>query len=179
MTRRHDPDDADDAALFRDAVKGVRPLQDRRHLAPPRAPPAPRPLQSEADEQAALAEMRDGPLPDVGEELSYRSDGIQDGVFRRLRRGTYRMDAELDLHGMRADEAKLAIVRFLADCRDRDARCVRIIHGKGLRSKGDGPVLKQRLDGWLRRRNDVLAFCSARREHGGTGAVYVLLRSGG
>ena len=178
MTRRNDPADADDAALFRDAVKGVKPLKGSgRHL-PERAPPPPRPLQFEADEQEALREMRDGPLPDVGEELSFRGEGIQDTVFRRLRRGTYRMDAELDLHGMRADEAKLAIVRFLADARDRSLRCVRIIHGKGLRSKGDGPVLKQRLDGWLRNRKDVLAFCSARREHGGTGAVYVLLRAG-
>jgi DNA-nicking Smr family endonuclease len=176
MTRRPDPDD-DDAALFRAAVAGARPLKDRGRHPPHRAPPSPRPLQFEADEQAALAEMRDGPLPDVGEPLEYRSEGIQDGVFRRLRRGAYRMDDELDLHGMRADEAKLAIVRFLADCRDRGARCVRIVHGKGLRSKGEGPVLKQRLDGWLRQRSDVLAFCSARREHGGTGAVYVLLRS--
>ncbi len=177
MTRRADPDDADDAALFRDAVKGVRPLKGGDRHPPHRAPPSPRPRQSEADEQAALREMRDGPLPDVGEELSYRSDGIQDGVFRRLRRGAYRVEAELDLHGMRADEAKLAIVRFLAGCQDRGARVVRIVHGKGLRSKGEGPVLKQRLDGWLRQRKDVLAFCSARREHGGTGAVYVLLRA--
>ena len=174
MTR--DPDD--DPALFREAVKGVRPLKDGGRHAPHRKPPSPRPLQLEADEQAVLAEMRDGPLPDVGEELSYRSEGIQDATFRRLRRGAYRIDAELDLHGMRADEAKRATAGFLAAARDGGARCVRIVHGKGLRSKGDGPVLKQRLDGWLRQRNDVLAFTSARREHGGTGAVYVLLRSG-
>ena len=179
MSRRNDPDDADDAALFRAAVKDVRPLKGGARQAPHRPPPPPRPLQFEADERAALAEMRDGPLPDVGDELSYRSEGIQDGVFRRLRRGAYRMDAELDLHGMRADEAKLAIVRFLAESQDRGARVVRIVHGKGLRSKGEGPVLKQRLDGWLRNRKDVLAFCSARREHGGTGAVYVLLRAAG
>ena len=96
-----------------------------------------------------------------------------------LQRGTYRVAAELDLHGLRWDEAKVVMVRFLAAARDADARCVRIIHGKGLRSKGDGPVIKQRIDGWLRQRSEVLAFCSARREDGGTGAVYVLLRSGG
>ena len=168
MTR--DPED--DSALFREAVKGVKPLKDSG-----RRPPVPRPLQHEADEQAALREMRDGSLPDVGEELSYRTAGIQDGVFRRLRRGAYRVGAELDLHGLRTDEARLAIVRFLAASRAADARCVRIIHGKGLRSKGEGPVLKQRVDGWLRQRSDVLAFCSARREDGGTGAVYVLLRA--
>ncbi|MGH8481071.1 MAG: Smr/MutS family protein, partial [Nevskiaceae bacterium] len=146
---------------------------------PHRAAPSPRPLQHEADELEALRESREGPLPDVGDELSYRTGGIQDSVFRRLRRGAYRIGAELDLHGMRWDEAKVAMVRFLAASRDGGARCVRIIHGKGLRSKGDGPVLKQRIDGWLRQRSEVLAFCSARREDGGTGAVYVLLRSGG
>lgn len=178
MTRRPDPSDTEDSALFREAVRGVRPLKGGDRHAPHRSPPSPRPRQLEADEQAALQEMRDGPLPDVGDELSFRSEGIQDAAFRRLRRGAYHSDGELDLHGLRADEAKRAVARFLAECRERDARCVRIIHGKGLRSKGDGPVLKQRLDGWLRNRSDVLAFCSARREHGGTGAVYVLLRAG-
>ena len=172
-------DDDDEAGLFRAAMKDVRPLKAGNRAQPEPRKPTPRPLQHEADEQAALREMRDGPLPDVGDELSYRSEGIQDATFRRLRRGAYRIDAELDLHGMRADEAKRAIAGFLAAARDSGARCVRIVHGKGLRSKGDGPVLKQRLDGWLRQRNDVLAFTSARREHGGTGAVYVLLRSGG
>jgi DNA-nicking Smr family endonuclease len=173
MTR--DPDD--DSALFRDAVKDVKPLKDSGRRKPEARSLSPRPLQFEADEQAALREMRDGPLPDVGDVLSYRTAGIQDAVFRRLQRGTYRVGSEIDLHGLRAEEAKLAIVRFLAEARDRDLRCVRIIHGKGLRSKGDGPVLKQRVDGWLRQRSDVLAFCSARREDGGTGAVYVLLRA--
>lgn len=170
-----DPDD--DSDLFRRAMRDVRPLKDGDRHAPARPRPAPRPLQLEADERAVLAEMRDGPLPDVGDELSYRTGGIQDAVFKRLRRGAYHVGAELDLHGLRAGEAKLAIARFLADCTARGVRCARIIHGKGLRSKGDGPVLKQRVDHWLRQRDDVLAFVSARREHGGTGAVYVLLRA--
>ena len=173
MNREED----EDARAFREAMKGVSPLRGANRAPPHRAPPAPRPLMHEADERAALAEMADGPLPDVGEDLSYRGPGLQDTVFRKLRRGTYHLDSELDLHGMRAEEAKLAIVRFLATAKDRGWRSVRIVHGKGLRSKGDGPVLKQRLDGWLRRRGDVLAFCSARPEHGGTGAVYVLLRA--
>ena len=121
--------------------------------------------------------MMDGPLIDIGEELSYCGPGVQDATFRKLRRGLYHVSAELDLHGMRTGEARAAIVHFLAGCLDRGVRCARIIHGKGLRSKGEGPVLKQRLDGWLRQRDDVLAFCSARREDGGTGAAYVLLRA--
>lgn len=170
-------DDDDDSTAFRDAMRGVRPLKGsgRASVAAPR--PEPRARQRELDDAAVMQELRDGPLGDPGEELSYRTDGIQDTVFRRLRRGTYHLERELDLHGMRSDEAKAAIVRFLAECRDRGARCVRIVHGKGLRSKGAGPVLKQRLDGWLRQRSDVLAFVSARPEDGGTGAVYVLLRA--
>ena len=173
-----DLDDEND--LFRAAMKDVKPLKagGRAHGAHALRPaPVPRPRQREADDRAVLREMMDGPLLDIGEELEYRGPGLQDGAFRRLRRGAYHVGAELDLHGMRADEARLAVARFLAHCRDHDLRCVRIIHGKGLRSKGEGPVLKQRLDGWLRRRDDVPAFCSARREHGGTGAAYVLLRA--
>ncbi len=173
MTR--DPDE--DNALFREAVKDVKPLKDGGRRPPERSAPSPHPRQHELDEQEALRESREGPLPDVGDPLSYRSDGIQDSVFRRLQRGTYRIGAELDLHGLRWDQSKVALVRFLAAAREANLRCVRIIHGKGLRSKGDGPVLKQRLDPWLRQRSEVLAYCSARREDGGTGAVYVLLRA--
>jgi DNA-nicking Smr family endonuclease len=169
--------DDDDFHLFRDAMQGVRPLKGGGRAHHGRPAPSPRPRQKEADDAAVLREMLDGPLPDIGEELSYRGDGLQDAAFRRLQRGAFHIDSELDLHGMRANEAKLATGRFLNAAVDHGARCVRIIHGKGLRSKGDGPVLKQRLDGWLRQRGEVLAFCSARREHGGTGAVYVLLRA--
>lgn len=169
--------DEDESAVFRAAMQGVKPLKHagrRVHATPT---PSPRARQREADDRAVMRELMEGPLEDVGDELLYRSEGVQDTVMRRLRRGTYRVQGELDLHGMRADEARDAIIDFLAERLERGARCVRIIHGKGLRSKGQGPVLKQRVDGWLRRRNDVLAFCSARREDGGTGAVYVLLRA--
>ena len=118
MTR--DPDD--DSALFREAVKDVKPLKDGGRRPPERRAPSPHPRQHELDEQEALRESREGPLPDVGDALSYRSDGIQDSVFRRLQRGTFRIGAELDMHGMRWDEAKVAMVRFLAAARDADAR---------------------------------------------------------
>ena len=175
MNRDLDDDDAND--LFRAAMKGVTPLKGGGRTHASRPAPAPHPRQRQADDRAVLREMMDGPLLDIGEELEYRGPGLQDGAFRRLRRGAYHVGAELDLHGMRADEARLAVARFLAESQDRGIRCLRIIHGKGLRSKGEGPVLKQRLDGWLRRRDDVLAFCSARREDGGTGAAYVLLKA--
>ncbi|MBI2383370.1 MAG: Smr/MutS family protein [Gammaproteobacteria bacterium] len=173
-----EPED-DDARLFREAVKGVRARPPAQHVPPHRPRPAPRPLQQEADDRAVLAESLDEPDPEHyegGDTLSYRTQGVQDAVFRRLRRGGYRVEAELDLHGLNATVAKHAVARFLADCQALDRRCVRIIHGKGLRSPNTGPVLKARLDGWLRKRRDVLAFVSARVHHGGTGAVYVLMR---
>ncbi len=170
-------DDSDDADLFRDAMRGVRRRPSPNRIAPRPAPPPSRPRQTEADEKAVLVEMMDGPLIESGDELSWRRDGIQDSVFRRLRRGQQHIGDELDLHGLRANEAKHAVASFIGDCRSRDLRCVRIIHGKGLRSTGPGPVLKQYMEGWLRRRSDVLAYCSARPNDGGTGAVYVLLRA--
>ncbi|MCI0749984.1 MAG: Smr/MutS family endonuclease, partial [Nevskiales bacterium] len=164
----------DEADVFRTAMRDVKPLSGQPRLPPTGPKPSPRPRQSEADERAVLKEMMEGPPVDSGDELSYRGNGVQDSVFRRLKRGTYHLGDELDLHGMISDTAGLAVARFLAECRRRDLRCVRIIHGKGLRSKGTGPVLKQRVDGWLRRHHAVLAFCSARPQDGGTGAVYVL-----
>ena len=141
--------------------------------------PSAQPRQSRLDELAVLAEMLDGPDPETfesGDTLTYRGPGIQDTVWKRLRRGGSVQQAVLDLHGLNRDGAKRAIVEFLATCAARDHRCVRIIHGKGNGSPNSGPVLKRLLDGWLRKRRDVLAFASARPEDGGTGAVYVLLR---
>jgi DNA-nicking Smr family endonuclease len=169
-------DSEDDALLFREAVRDVQPLRAGNRQPPVRRLPPPRPRQREADERAVLDEMMNGPLLDTGDELGFRAPGVQDALYRKLRRGTYRVDGELDLHGLRSEAAKLEVARFLARCQAQGQRCVRIIHGKGLRSKGEGPVLKQRLDQWLRRHCAVLAFCSARPHDGGTGAVYVLLR---
>lgn len=173
-------DDPDDLSAFRGAMAGVRLQKPAEHV-PVQAPkPSTRPRQAELDDLAVLAEMLDGPDPETfesGDTLSYRIPGIQDSVLRRLRRGAYRLESELDLHGYNRDAAKLQVVAFLARCQDRRHRCVRIIHGKGNGSPNSGPVLKRLLDGWLRKRRDVVAFTSARPEDGGTGAIYVLLRA--
>ncbi len=166
---------------FRAAMAGVEPLPARDRVLPARKPPPPRPLQREADERAVLQELLEGPFdPDAiesGDTLAYRADGIQDSVWRRLRRGTYKIGAELDLHGLNRYVAQAEVSAFLAHCQDHNIRAVRIIHGKGRGSPNSGPVIKSLLDGWLRRRRDVLAFASARACDGGTGAVYVLLRA--
>jgi len=145
--------------------------------------PAPEaiPRSAAADERAVMAELLADPVNieelEYGETLSYRAEGVQEGIIRRLRRGHYRIDGNLDLHGYNRHQARLAVIDFLAECHDHMRRCVRIVHGKGNGSPNSGPVLKAHVDSWLRRRKDVIAFCSAPPNDGGTGAAYVLLRS--
>lgn len=176
----HDtPPDDDDSALFREAVGPVRPMRHDRHLAR-RRPPRPRPYRSEAEDRAVVRDLMSDPfsVTDVqpGDELQFARPGLQRSVYRKLRRGQFRLDAELDLHGLTATEAAQALALFLSEAREARWRCVRIVHGKGLRSSNRGPVLKAQVAHWLALRDDVLAYTSARPADGGTGAVYVLLR---
>lgn len=169
----------EEKAVFRAAVANTRPLELRARVKRP-APPAAIPAQSHADQQAVLRES----LAPVTEELalvgddsfSYCRPGVQRGVLRKLARGQIRVDAELDLHGMVASAAKRAVSDFLDQARSHSLRCVRIIHGKGLHSGANGPVLKHQLEGQLRQHAGVLAFCSARPVDGGSGAALVLLQ---
>jgi DNA-nicking Smr family endonuclease len=168
-----------DDALFREAVRDVRPID-----APPAPPPAPRPPPRahfrRADEEAVLAESLElGPgelLVETGDELLFRRAALSGRTLERLRRGEYVVEDEIDLHGLIAVEAREALRAFLNDALKRGLRCVRVIHGKGLRSGPRGPVLKHAVNTWLRKTAAVLAFASARQVDGGTGAVYVLLR---
>jgi len=113
---------------------------------------------------------------ETGEELLHVRPGLQQTVIRKLRRGQYAIEAELDLHGATVTQAREAVDEFLGAARERGKRCVRIIHGKGHSSVGKMPVLKGKVNSWLRQKDEVLAFCSARPNDGGTGAVYVLLK---
>jgi DNA-nicking Smr family endonuclease len=181
-------EDEEDIRLFREAVRDVKklahgssglpgdeasPVAGRRRRAPPLA------RFSRADRHAVLLESLDTEVGDPelasGDELVYHRAGVQTSVLRKLRRGQYRVQAEIDLHGMTVVEAKQALREFLANALDRQFRCVRIIHGKGLRSGHRGPVLKGVVSSVLRRVGPVVAYVSARQVDGGTGAVYVLL----
>jgi DNA-nicking Smr family endonuclease len=166
---------------FRKALAGVEPLAEprRKPLARPR--PAPLPRQTWHDERAALAESLDGLLSvddalDSGEELVFARDGIGRDVLRKLRRGHWVIEDELDLHGMNRLQAAVAVAEFLRRCRRRHMGCVRIVHGKGLGSHNREPVLKALLRKWLLR-EEVLAYCQAPAAEGGSGAVLVLLKS--
>ncbi len=171
--------DDDDQALFRAAVEGTRPHK-HENAPPPGKKIPPIPVHSLRNERDALYEsLVDDPLYSehhCGDELWFARAGVQNKTLKRLRKGDYSVGAELDLHGLIVAEAKSALKRFLLDVALEDIRCVRIIHGKGLRSENGIPVLKGKLDIWLRQNNNVLAFTSARPVDGGTGAVYVLVR---
>ena len=178
MAKKHQIS-AEDQALFRDTLDGVTPLpQDR--VPPHFSAPPPRPLQREADEQQVLQDMFSDTIDpadvETGEELLFARNGLQHNVLRKLRRGQFTIAAELDLHGLRVDEARQALSEFLLYCRHQHKQCVRIIHGKGNRSHRQQPILKGKVNHWLRQRDEVLAFCSARQVDGGTGAIYVLLK---
>jgi DNA-nicking Smr family endonuclease len=171
--------DENDIDLFREAVRDVKPLAYDAPVAEPVRRPPPQARFTRADRYAVLQESLYVEVgdPEVasGEELVFAREGIQKLVLRKLRRGQYRVQAEIDLHGLTVAEAKEAVRTFLANALDRHIRVVRIIHGKGLRSGHKGPVLKSAISGVLQRIGPVLAYVSARQVDGGTGAVYVLL----
>jgi DNA-nicking Smr family endonuclease len=170
----------DDARLFRESIGDVRRLQEPGVAEPTRSRPAPEPLQSERDEASVRDELLthaiDPAAIELGEAISYLKAGQPPKLLQKLRRGQFSVRAEIDLHEMSVAVAREAIRQFLDDCRRHDELCVRIVHGKGLRSKAQGPVLKQLTDTLLRRRADGRAFASARPAQGGTGAVIVLLQ---
>lgn len=177
-----DSDDQNDPTeLFRRSVGGARRLKQDR-IEPFRRRLKPVPTQRLRDERAVmqslLSDEYDPAEIETGDELLFARPGVQRRVLQRFRRGHYAMEAELDLHGRVVAEAREIVNEFLRSARARGLRCVRIIHGKGLSSEGRMPVLKGKVNSWLKQKDEVLAFCSARREHGGTGAVYVLLKRG-
>jgi len=172
-----DPDKPE-SPEFREAVRDVKPMSHRPRAALAKRKPPARARFTEADRAAVLVESLqglDGEIADTGDEISFRRDGIQDGVMRKLKRGEYRVEEVCDLHGLRVDEAKAHLREFLAEALAHRLHCVRVIHGKGKGSGPRGPVLKTAVNMILRKTAPVLAFTSARRVDGGTGAINVLL----
>jgi DNA-nicking Smr family endonuclease len=170
----------DDRDAFRKAMRDVRPLaRDGRVESVVR--PAARARMSRAARAALIEASRGGAIPDSavneswGEEIAFRRPSVPERVFRNLRAGRFSIEAELDLHGMTAMQAELAMKSFITECAARELGCVRLIHGKGARSGPDGPVLKNLVQLCLPRWDSVLAFVTAQPRDGGHGASYVLL----
>jgi len=174
--------DEDDLILFRTAVGDARPLRHGPRFLHPQRKPKPIPLQSLRDQREVLLDSLSDHVYwadslESGEELVFLRTGLQSTVLRKLRRGHWVTQGELDLHGLTVAEAKLELIGFLQYCQKHALRCVRIIHGKGLRSKNREPVLKNKVAHWLMQRDETLAFCQAKAADGGGGAMLLLLKS--
>ncbi len=169
----------EDIALFHEAVGPVRKLSEAAAELPRAEPLAPRPRSREADEALALHQSRFEPFTasplGPGDVLEYLCEGHPPRILRRLKRGHYAVRDEIDLHRMTQSQAEAVLREFLVEARREGHGCVRVVHGKGLRSGDAGPVLKAMVDRMLRLRSDVLAFASAPAPEGGSGAVLVLL----
>jgi len=157
----------------------LMPPHRRVHLAP--SPPAPVAVQQKLDDERVLIESISdefdaSTLLDVDDALSFRRPGVGTDVTRKLRKGEWSIQGEIDLHGLRREEAREALAEFMRDAHKRGWRCVRVVHGKGLGSPGKTPVLKGRVQSWLVQKNEVLAFVQARGDEGGAGALVVLLK---
>jgi len=166
--------------LFTRAVGKVAPIANRERVWSPPQRPSTRPLQQDLDDEAVMHEsMSDefdiSTLLDVDDQLSFRRPGIGTDVTRKLRKGEWSIQGQIDLHGLRSDEARNAMGQFIRDAKRMGWRCVRVVHGKGLGSPGKEPVLKSKVQRWLVQKNEVLAFVQAKPSDGGGGALLVLL----
>ncbi|MEN9800394.1 MAG: hypothetical protein RL653_4091 [Pseudomonadota bacterium] len=173
----------EEARQFLEALDGVTPLTRRKEL-PPELPRLQAQVVNEEAEAFAqlndlVSERGDFVVEETPLSVEGRAPGVDPRLLRALRRGDHPFTAELDLHGMTRDAARTAVDRFLSESRREGRRCVLLVHGRGLHSEEALPVLKAQLPGWLqqgRMGKVVLAFCTAKPEHGGMGALYVLLR---
>jgi len=166
--------------IFERSVGPVTRLKDTQRVLLLATPPEPEPRQRELDEQRALAQALSDDfdvdsLLETDETLSFRRPEVSPEVVRKLRRGHWALQGQIDLHGLRRDQAREALGQFIHDSSRRGLRCVRVVHGKGNGSPGREPVLKARVRRWLVQKNEVLAFVQARASDGGSGALMVLL----
>ena len=166
--------------LFARAIGATQPLRKAVAVQLTLEPPAPIPVQQQLDEQRVMREtMSDefdvSTLLDADDAMSFRRPGIGTEVTRKLRAGEWSIQRQLDLHGMRTEEAREALGSFIREAWKQGLRCVRVVHGKGLGSPGRQPVLKAKVQRWLIQKNETLAFVQAKPAEGGAGALLVLL----
>jgi DNA-nicking Smr family endonuclease len=181
------PESFDDAELLREALEGVAPLPHPGKVVHQTPKPAPVPVQRIADEAQVLADsLSDDSLSDdsvldtsleSGDELVFLRNGLSTQILRKLRRGHWAVQDHIDLHGLRSDAARELLIAFLKEALNDGFRCVRVVHGKGHRSRHQNPVLKKKMAGWLGQRDEVLAYCQAPQADGGSGALVILLKA--
>lgn len=177
---KDDPVKKKDTDEFRQAMRGTKPLASEERVPEAKAKPKPKARFSKADERQVLLESLEDDIDTIehgyGAALRFSRQHVGKRTMRKLQRGGYSVQAELDLHGMTVDEARQRLADFIDYSAAQGKYCVRIVHGKGIGSGDRGPVLKNAVNRWLRRWDSVLAFVSTRQVDGGTGAVYVLLQ---
>lgn len=168
----------EDSALFREAIGNIKPIKQDKILHDSKnTSPRVNSTQEELELHQTLYDSEfEENLLERGDTLFFARPEINKQTIRKLRRGQFKVDEELDLHGMTVEMARTALENFLTDCKYNSWRCVSIIHGKGISSENKKPVIKNKVNNWLQQRDDVLAFCSATRADGGTGAIYLLLK---
>jgi DNA-nicking Smr family endonuclease len=170
----------DESKLFRTSIGDTRPLPDNGKIFFPPDLPWPDLRQNRSDADPSTADDLSDHIPQAllgsDDEFYFQRSGVAPLTMKRLRRGYWAIQAELDLHGMTSDEARACLIEFLDESKQFGLRCVRVIHGKGLSSRNREPVLKLKTGSWLMQRDEVLAFCQARPMDGGSGAVIVLLK---
>ncbi|MES9898003.1 MAG: Smr/MutS family protein [Sedimenticola sp.] len=175
MSHRKESNRNDDITLFhKEMESAVRHDHDRQTPFKKSLKPHPLPPNPWVTDEVKEDDFVDLHL-ETGEELLFVRPGIQNRLFHDLQRGRIPPQDMVDLHGLRVVEARSALAGFLTHARRHRLRVIQIIHGKGIGSEGQQPILKQKVNQWLRQRDEVLAFCSAPRFDGGTGATYVLL----
>lgn len=167
--------------LFELAVGPVRPISRTGRIAPRPVAVEPQPVQRLRDEASVMREALSDEfdvetLLHTDDLLSYRLPGLGADVVRKLREGRWSIQRQIDLHGLRTDEAREALGQFVRESHQLGLRCVRVVHGKGLGSPGRTPVLKGRVLRWLVQKSEVMAFVQARPAEGGAGALVVLLQ---
>jgi len=166
-----------ETGLFRQSVADAEPL-DTNQAEPFRRHPLPVPIVQPPELDARFERATSAVAEsETGDYLSFSRAGVRKRLLAELRRGHLEIGLKLDLHGLTVAYAERVLDEFLHDCARRGVRCALIIHGKGASSENRPPVLKRRLNDWLRLYDEVLAFCPATRHHGGTGALYLLLRN--
>lgn len=170
--------------LFQNAIGKVQALPSSGRAVLRAAPPQPIPRQQQLDDAAALKESLSddvdvSSLLDTDAALSFLRPGIGRDVAQKLRRGKWAIQRQIDLHGLRSDEAREALGSFIREAHKQGIRCVRVVHGKGLGSPGKTPVLKDKVQRWLVQKTEVAAFVQAQPAQGGAGALVVLLQPGG
>ena len=173
-----------ESKLFELAVGAVQRMPHTTQALAVKSMVAPVAKQRQKDEEAVLRdalsdEFDASTLLDTDEMLSFRRPGIGRDVTHKLRKGDWAIQGEVDLHGLRTEEARVALAEFIRNAHRRGLRCLRVVHGKGLGSPGKTPVLKSKVHSWLVQKNQVMAFVQAKPAEGGAGALVVLLKPAG